>query len=296
MKLINLLFAIPLFTIVSCNSHDDGIQYPEGGYNFPRSGNKNDAGCFPPAGQIPESDSFYWANHEPYFFKLFDEPDLSVEPSPKTLFRLTFRETANTYVISLTKDSIIVKKGEGRYRKDYDFSKLTKQEIVHYRILRVDYPIDTNKPTNLLLQPPVPPETFDDAVRRHEQLDAIRKNTPLLLKTEYYDYLEKKVSIKAKDPLTYSTRQMKITDEEFMHFVKLLNQSAYWTLPYLSYCCDCTHANWYSLEANTGKKYNYVGSDGPCAGDTTAFHQACQLLIDMAHIDARERVYYKPER
>ena len=63
----------------------------------------------------------------------------------------------------------------------------------------------------------------------------------------------------------------------------------------MNYYCFCTTAMdgyGYSLEANTGKKYNYVGFVGPCDTDTTKFHKACQELIQMAKVEDRIRLAY----
>jgi hypothetical protein len=283
--LINLLFVMLSISMSNCNSHDD-IKYPLGGYNFSKN---NKAGYFPPTGKISKRDSFDVAHEDPYFFNLFDEKNLSVEPSPIPIFRLAYKDRFDTYIITLSEGAVLIKTGKGRYWPERDFSKLTKQEHEHYRILKMDYPIDEPK-SQEFPEPLPPPDQVEQMIRWKKTIDSIKKNTPLLLKTEYYDYLVKKITVSLKDSFTYSITKIKITKEQFTQFISILNQSTYWTMPYYSNCCIDMDGYRYSLEANTGKKYNYVGFTGPCYSDTTQFHKACQELIILAKLDNKVRL------
>ena len=286
-SLINLLFVMLSISIINCGSHDD-MQYPLGGYNFSKN-NNNKAGCFPPTGKTSKRDLFNVAHEAPYFFNLFNEKNLSDEPSPSPIFRLAYSGNFDTYIITLSEDIVVIKTGKGRYWPEQDFSKLTKQENEHYRILKMDYPIDEPK-SQEFPEPQPPPGEVEQMIRRKNTIDSIKKNTPLLLKTEYYDYLVKKITVSTKDTFTYSTTKIKITKGQFVHFIDLLNKSTYWAMPYYNNCCMAMDGYRFSLEANTGKKYNYVGFTGPCDNNTTQFHKACQELIRLAKLDDKVRL------
>jgi hypothetical protein len=295
-KMRLLVLLLPVF-MLSCKNHTNhGVVYPPGGYDFSKNNPNKDAYCFPPAGKISRRDSFEEAHDDAYFFQLFEEPDISLEPAGKTLFRLAYRDRFDTYVINLKEDEIIIKAGEGRYWPELDLSLLTETEKIHYAILRMDYPIDEKTSFEKNPPPPPPPpyaNLIEETTKRRRIWDSMKKMNPDLLKNEYYDYLLKKAAANTKDTFSYSTRKIKITSEQFIKFINLLNQSNYWKMNYYCLCTTAMDGYRYSLEANTGKKYNYVGFLGPCDGDTTKFHQACQELIQMAKVNDRIRLTYK---
>jgi hypothetical protein len=293
MKLLVILFS---FFLVSCKDQAGlNIEYPPGGYDFSKNNTDKDAYCFPPAGKISRRDSFHVAHEDAYFFQLFEEPDISLEPARKTIFRLAYSDRFDSYIISLNENEIIVKDGKGRDWLELDYSQLTESEKIHYDILRTDYPIDEKTSFEKNPPPPPPPpyeNLIESTTQRRRVWDSIKKVNPELLKNEYYDYLLKKAASNTKDTFSYSTRHIKIDNDQFLKFITLLNQSDYWKMNYYCYCTTVTDPYRYSLETNTGKKYNYVGFWGPGETDTTKFHKACQELIQMAKVDNRIRLAY----
>ena len=290
MKFLLLLFYIALY---SCNNHSNlNIEYPSGGYEFSKTITNKNFYCYPLIGKISRRDSFYIAYRNAYFFQIFNEQNISLRPSPKVIFRLVYKDGFDTsYIISLTEDEIILKIGSGRYWPKLDFDKLTNIEQIHYRILRTEYPLDEAKSPNIPPAPLPPPNRPENEIQRERAYDSIKKNTPDLLSREYYDYLLKKAMPNTKDTFSFSTKKIKITNEEFIKFIDQINLSGYWKLPFDSeYCTGDTDGYDFSLEANTGKKYNYVGYHGPCPGDTTKFYNACQELLKMAKVDDRIRL------
>jgi len=77
-----------------------------------------------------------------------------------------------------------------------------------------------------------------------------------------------------------------------MKFVNLLNQSGFWEVRYDPKCNE-EYSDYYeySLEANTGKKYNYVGDPGPCDSLTLKFFQARRELFKLANVEKEWQQY-----
>ena len=287
MKLLSILFSTIL---LSCNNHSAlKIEYPAGGYDFPKTITNKDFYCYPLIDKISRRDSFNIANDDAYFFHLFNEQNISLKPSSKAMFRLAYQGVTISYVITLTEDEMILKTGNGRYWRDLDFSKLNENEQKHYQILRRDFPLNESKPYRLP-PPPPPPDMLEEEIRRQKTYDSIVKNTPELLNPKYYEYLIKKAAV--KDSFSFSTKKIKISKDEFINFVNLLNQSGYWEVRYEPNCDkDYTEYYEYSLEANTGKKYNYVGNPGPCDSLTHKFFQARRELFKIANVEKEWQQY-----
>lgn len=275
---------------LSCNNQSAlNIDYPAGGYDFPKTIANKDFYYHPLIDKVSRRDSFYIAYNDAYFFHLFKEPNLSLKPSTKAIFRLTYKFFDSSYVITLTENEMIVKAGHGSNWQELDFSKLSETENMHFSILRRDFPLDESKPYRLH-PPPPPPDMLEEEIRRNKIYDSIVKNTPELLNPKYYDYLLKKSTV--KEFFSFSTKKIKITREEFITFMNLLNQSGYWEVRYDPKCHkEYTEYYDYSLEANTGKKYNYVGYPGPCDSLTLKFFQARRELFKLANLEKRWQQY-----
>jgi len=286
MKLLSILLTLVLF---GCNSQPElNIEYPPGGYEFSKNISNKDFYCYPLIDKITRRDSFYLAYYDAYYFRLFEEPNLSVEPSQKAIFRLTYKGDP-AYIINLTEDELTLKTGIGRYWPEIDLDKLTEKERKHYQILRREYPLDEARPQSPPAPPP-PPDRVEEENRSRKTYDSIKMNTPELLNPKYYDYLLKKAAV--KDSFSFSIKKIKITKEEFMTFINLLNQSGYWEVRYDKKCQeDYWEYYEYSLEANTGKKYNYVGNPGPCDSLTHKFFEARRELFKLANVEKRWQQY-----
>ncbi|MFT3911479.1 MAG: hypothetical protein QM737_18795 [Ferruginibacter sp.] len=278
MKRLIFLFSI---IIAGCNNSDSNIDYPSGGYDFSKNISNRDFYCYPLIDKVSRRDSFWKAHFDAHVFKLFNEPNISLEPSTQSMVRLVYMGL-RTYIIDLTDGEITIKTSDSSTMPRYDYSKLTETERLHFIILRRNYPINEAKPIYVQPAPKPAPGPLEE---EQKKLDSIKNNTPVLLKREYYDYLIKKASI--KDTFSFSTTRLQLTTKEFRKFIVMLNQSGYWTLPYdlrSESCIGTTDAAFLSLEINTGKKYNYVESFDACL-DTNKFYKVCQQILKMAQIN-----------
>lgn len=282
---MKLLLIFISFILISCEDNSGfNIEYPSGGYGFSKNITNRDFYCFPLMDKMSRRDSFWKAHVGAHFFQLFKEPNVSLKPSHSPIVRLAY-SGIYTYIINLTENEITVKTGYGSTWPQLDYNKLTQIERIHCSILRAYYPLDEKRLPNMAPAPPPPPGRPEEEIRRERDFDSIKNNTPDLLKREYYDYLLKKAAV--KDTFRFETKKLKISKEEFINFITILNQSGYWNLPFdltSGSCSGATDADFFSVEVNTGKKYNYVQSLGPCI-DTSKFYNACQLLLKMAKID-----------
>ena len=289
MKLILILVWTIFF---SCNNHSPlNIEYPVGGYDFPKTTISNkDFSCYPLIDKISRRDSFFIAYEDYYFFHSFKEPNISLKPSRKAMFRLTYQGFDTCYVITLTEDEMIVKTGYGRYMPELDFSKLTELENKHYKILLRDFPLDEPKP-NRASAPPSPADAFEEEIRSRKIIDSIKNNTPELLNPTYFKYLLKKAEV--QKPFNFSIKKIKITKGEFMTFINLLNQSGFWEIRYDPKCRKEYITEYYdfALEANTGEKYNYVGNAGRCDTLSLKFFEARRELFRLANVEKRWQQY-----
>lgn len=289
MKLFLILFSTIL---LSCNNHSTlNIEYPTGGYDFPKTIINQNFYCYPLIDKVSRRDSFQLAYHDAYYFRLFEEPNLSLKPSQKAIFRLTYQYGGYAYIINLTEDELTVKTGNWPWWSELDLDKLTENERMHYLILKREYPLDeTRTPTPPPPpRPPPPPDKVEEENRSRKIYDSIKMNTPELLNRQYYDYLLKKAAV--KNTFRYSIRKIKIAKEDFIKFVNLLNQSGYWEVRYYPKCNEeisYLYGSYeFSLEANTGRKYNYVGYPGPCDSLSNNYYEAFRELLILANIKKR---------
>ena len=269
--------------IYSCTNADSDlkIDYPPGGYEFSKNITNKDFYHYPLIGKISRRDSFNIAYNDAYFFHLFKEPNISLQPADKTIFRLICKSNTSSHIISLTEDKIIVKKSNEIYWPQIDPDKLTEIERKHWDILKKDFPIDEVKSFEVAAAPLPTPDQRDESIRRKKEYDSIIINTPELLNPQYYDYLLKKAAVNKKVTFSFSINTIEITKEDFKRIVDLFNKSGYWKMPYESNSSGVTDATFYLLEANNGKKYNAVLSEDNFY-DKAELSRACYELRKLA--------------
>ncbi len=292
---------ILVILILSCGCNDAdnnnaSIEIPLGGYDFPDSKdtiNKENIYCYPILKRISRKDSFYEPYYQSYFFNAFKEQNLSLKPADRAIFRLVYQDSY-AYVITLTSNEIIVKKGISGYGNTYPeigIDNLTPIEQLHLSILKWGFPLDEKRPGSEIPAPPAPPPPPDheeEELRKIKAKDSIIKNTPELFNPAYYAWLLKKAAIKIEKPYSFRTERIKITKEKSKTIVDLINASGYWQLAFdRGYCGDVMDGYGFYLEANNGVKYNLVRGNGPCNNDTSKFHKACQELIKLANLDKK---------
>lgn len=271
MRILIILFSITFF---SCNINSDvNITYPPGGYEFHQNITNKDFYCYPLIYKISRRDSFLKVYHESHFFKLFKEPNISLEPADHPIIRLVFSNS----IITLTQNEIILKESGDRTSPGFDLNKLTEIERKHYIILKMNYPLDEAKPPWIPPAPTAPPGPDGEYART---LDSVKNNTPILLNRAYFDYLLKKAA--SASEFRFTTTKIKIPVKKFRSFLVKLNQSGYWSLPdnITGPCAGTADPTYFSLEINTGRKYHYVASTDVCAIGTK-FYEICEELLKM---------------
>lgn len=268
-----------LIVLLSCSNHTDiEVVYPPGGYAFSKHITNENFYCHPLIDKISRRDSFWKTYYEGNLFRLFKEPNISLEPSNKPIIRFLYSDF-KTHVFILTENEITIKSSSDNYSPQFDFDKLTPIERTHFIILRREYPLDEPRSANIPPDPLPPPGPEEEYKKK---MDSIKKNTPALLKREYFDYLLKKAVL--KDTFSFTTHKIEISEKEFIKFVTMLNQSGYWNLPYnIEYdvCSNVMDNGFLSLEINAGGKYNYVESSTSCV-DTSKFYRVCHEILKIA--------------
>ena len=271
MRLFTILF---IFCLLGCNNFKktSNIIFPSGGYSFPNRIDNRDTNffCYPLKNLISRSDSFREAYYGYYFYHSFNEPNLSLRPTTKTIFRFSYEGwQQQPFIINLSEQAITIKKALRYIYPEEDDNKLTEIEKSQYYLLRRRFPLNENKHN---------PEV------KH-RVDSMIKLYPQLLDPNYYRALIAKTVVDDKQPFTYMTETLSITKEKFNYIVNLINESGYWSLPY-QIRCDQTPTDGYGfvLEGNNGIKFNIVKSIG-CPGDTSKYTKACQELIKLARLN-----------
>jgi hypothetical protein len=260
---------IPLIVILfSCKS---GINYPEGGFDYPTNLTGKDTNYYryPLLNTIPKDHRFA-EYFEQYFYKQFEEPNLSIRPLAKETFRLTYSSGVNeTIILSFNKNEIIIKKGVPGGTYTWDTTKLTKLENEHLEILRRWFPF----------------ETKGNYPRIKRYLDSLSVLYPRLLDVNYYIELYDKVNVRNNEKFTYQTRKIAITEKAFEAIVEEINNSSYWKLSHDIECEDAPAEGYgFTLEANTFRKYKVVSRSG-CPSEKTDFPKLCQKIIVFAGLD-----------
>ena len=246
-------------------------EYPEGGFEYPKSVTDNDTTLFYYQLKNVESkrDAFNYS-FAYLFYQSFEEPNLSIKPQHNETFRLSYSPVFNSsIIITLTEDQIIVKIGDPELFYKEDTSALTDIEKFHLTILRRRFPIETS--------------TLHPLVKKY--LDSLTNLYPQLLDSKYYYTLYKKSIARNSEKMTYTTKHLKITRQDYLSIVEDINSSGFWNM---NYSIDCkaapTDGYGFTLEANTRKKYKIVNVTG-CPGDTSKLVKACQRMVDLAQMN-----------
>jgi len=209
------------------------------------------------------------AYYGPLFFEPFSEPNLSLEPQSKSIFRFIYEGDIQV-IITLTEEIIIVKKAiKGNTYPNIDTTRLSKLERFHLELLDSHYPLNE----------------ISNESRWKNYYDSICKVYPELLNSQYYLYLKNKSTLPLGQKFVYTTKRIPISKREYRYLVNLINSSGYWKLAYETRCKDIpTDAAGFFLEANTPERYNAVHSPS-CSNDTSTFTRACQQLIKGARME-----------
>jgi len=266
MKYLTIIFAVILF---SCNS---GINYPEGGFDYPANLTGKDTNYYRyPLLNIIPKDYRFAEYFEQYFYKQFEEPNLSILPLEKETFRLTYSDkSGKTVMLSFNKDEIVIKRGIAGGAYNWDTTRLTKLENEHLEILQRWFPFEHKGDIPVL----------------KKRLDSLCLLYPQLLDVDYYIELYDKVNVRNKS-FTYQTKKSIITGNAFREMVEQINASGYWKLPHhIDDGAGAADGTSFTLEANTAAKYNIVNRVGD-PGNGGGFAGLCQKIIEFAGLDKK---------
>jgi hypothetical protein len=277
-KIINLLFLLLIVAVLACNSAD---HYSEGGYQYLKNIRAADTNFYflPLKDTMTTEDSFFNARMR-YFFRSFDEPNISLAPLKKSTFRFTLTsEYHNSFIVILTEKLITIK--EGNQVDHYNISEdhLNELEKTHLNFLRWNYPFE---------------EVRAKSNRRGQQyMDSMAALYPELKDPNYYDALLNKTMLPPSTPFTYKTSTIPISKKRYKQLISLINNSSYWSLPYFVKCSyQYTDGDvGFALEANTESRYNCV-STGTCPVKSK-FLQACQELLREAKMENKVNLMWE---
>ena len=223
------------------------IKYPEGGYDYPKTVDAKDSTffCYPLKQSFSKKDSFWTAHFSNYFFRRFNEPNLSIKPMDKAVFRLIYASFPGFVIIfTLDEDKIVVKESiKGYTYPAYDSTKLNELEKFHYDLLDRFYPLDEEV----------------KKYKNHSSYDSLIKTSPELLNAAYFNSLLNKSADYGSHELEYLTKTIPISNLTFNYLVNQINSSGFWTLPYEVKCDNMSSdGGGFYFEANTPNKYKVV--------------------------------------
>lgn len=215
-------------------------------------------------------DSFEYSNYYRYMFTAFHEPNLSIKPSPKPVFRLFYSSVmSRAIIILLSEDRITIKEQISGYGgPHFDIMKLTSKERVHYRILEDCFSNYKNQ------------ETFCDT-------SFLFQSDSLVHIPTYFQGLQDKALYFGTDAFKYQVKTVPISHRTFARLVKGINASNYWDHPFSHNCENpATDGFGVTLEANTGKVYKIIDV-GFCPDYSSSYLKAWEEVIKKAGLHDR---------
>ena len=264
---------VALVSLIFLCSCKESIEYPEGGYDYPKNITDEDTNFYycPIKNIVSKRDSFR-ISFNYLFYKPFDEPNLSLKPLAIVTFRLTYSTARGGGIIITLSDGLLtIKEGNPDTLYNRDTSKLTLIENRHLKLLDWQYPINTNgkKP------------------RQKKYLDSMIKLYPQLLDLNYYQRLLEKVFVRKYEKFRYDIESILLSKKSYNSLLKEINSSGFWILPYEIECPDDV-ADGYTirLEANTKRKYQ-ISSISGCSIDNVKFTKVCQKIMSFSKLSRK---------
>jgi hypothetical protein len=273
-------FIIVFFFCVSCRQK---VIYPVGGFHYPKHASLSDSGFYflPYKDSLSSIDSLKAVDEFRYSYAVLGEKNLSIQPSVKPTYRLTFEEwTQPITVIILTQDDLIIKRGDKHFISPYyDMGRLTEIERSLYDFIERYFPIEESK-----IKKPKMAAFFN----------AMLKQYPRLNDLNYFKELRAKcLTFPGEMSNKYFVIKRKISEKEFDRLSRLINESGFWQMPFDSDCKDIpSDAAGFVLEANTPVSYKVVTS-ASCLDDLRPFTKACHELVKSAGLQNEIRLIWE---
>ena len=119
-----------------CNNHE--LNYPEGGYAYPEKILPADSNIYQcQQMKIPGGVDKFFLYTQHLIYKAFNEPNLSIGPQHKEVFRFSYSTYFfHSFIIDLTEDSVIIKEGNSDSIPKPDISKLSKEEKISFTFFK----------------------------------------------------------------------------------------------------------------------------------------------------------------
>jgi hypothetical protein len=272
------------FSLLGCKHAP--IIFPEGGYAFINTDSIKDKSFpyYPIIDSISTYDSIQIILKEAFILKQYDEPNISLKPSEKEIFRMKIEGMGiPIYYITLTNQKIIAKKGIQIQMTHKYQENLNEDEKYLYQLLNGYLMIkERNKKSGRIPK-------YKPTEKR--LIDSCKKIGII----KCYKYLHDKSPFIPLESFKYETKINNLSYRTYKKLVDKINNAGYWNLPLSLYCDNPPiDGTGFSLEANNGRKYNYVAS-GDCMDEPSEFRKACQEIINLAHLDKEIKIVYGNE-
>lgn len=278
MQIKIIFFAIFITTFLltfSCHEAND-VNFPNYGFDFPKTVSSHDSNEFYyPLKDILSSRDSILSYESHYLYNAYNEENLSIGPSEAPTIRFIYVSMDYPVIIKLTPNAIIVKKGhKGWFLPEYAATKLTPTEQLFFYSNQYRY------------------DSSNIQTTRWRKWDSLIKVYPMFKDPAYYNYVLNKATIPITDPLKYQTKQIRISHSTYARLINSINESGFWRSKVKIDCDkDWMDGAGFSLEANTGKKYNVVFREVGCSDNERKILSACQDLINLTDQKEQIRLY-----
>ncbi len=273
-----LIILLVLSGISSCHTNEGSI--PDGGYHYPDSFSDKDTLVFfyPLKDSISSRDSFELSMYTTLLYGSFEEPNLSLAPPGKPLYRMVYIPDliGNTTIITLHEHMLEVKEiKQGCPTPWVDIENLDSLDREHLNILEGYFPI----------------EEYEGKIWTKNYLDSLAKASPELLNANYYRSLVERNRIVCDDVFAYNKREVPLSKEKYSEFLSLIDKSGYWKMKPRNDCPNfTTHPNSYIFEAATKYRYNFVEYI-ECSADTSGFKNVISALMRFSGVEESEEKF-----
>ena len=259
---------VALVSLIFLCSCKESIEYPEGGYDYPKNITDEDTNfyAYPIKSLLKKGESF-GHSYDYLIYRPFSEPNLSLKYLGTDIFRLTYGTTFGQMVIVVLKDgAITIKEGYPGMLYGHDTLRLTQTENHLFRILRRYYPIDT----------------AGKGPRQKRYLDSMIKLFPQLLDSAFYHMLFEKEFFRTDEKFVYKEDKINTPKKQYDSIINEINLSGFWKFPCQIDCnTDNADGTGFTLEANTKNKFQIV-SVSSCTKEQRKLNEICYKILEFS--------------